>query len=548
MNSAARDSILSPEARQAAANQSKLALDFAVAALRAGDVGKAEQLLRQRLFEDSSDANALIKLGEIISGQGRTDEAILIYRRTLRVAPQTHQVRLALAQSLQGLGEFDEALKQLEALPESIQMNFTIRAMKAALLGLLGRHSAEILLYEQLLDEQPNHPSMFMSYGNALKYAGRSEEAVAALRKAIKANTAYGEAWWSLANIKTATFEPRDVAAMRKALKGKINQTDALHLLFALGKAFEDQGDYEQSFRHYDMGNRLRSSNLRPEQMSVTPFVDAVIASYTKELFERHAESGHPSHEPIFIVGLQRSGSTLIEQILASHSEIEGTAELLAMQQLWDRLVRSVEAKGRNIFQEIAALDASSFAEIGAEYLERTRPFRMTDKPYFVDKLPANWMHVGFIRLVLPNAKIIDARRHPMACGFSNFKQHYATGVTFSYSQESIGIFYRDYWRLMSHFDRVQPGAIHRVTNERLIEDPESEVRRMLDFIGLAFEPACLEFHSNRRAVRTASAEQVRRPINSDGIDYWRHYEQWLGPMKQAMGEALNGWDARSGE
>jgi hypothetical protein len=252
---------------------------------------------------------------------------------------------------------------------------------------------------------------------------------------------------------------------------------------------------------------------------------------------------GCKAADPIFVVGLHRSGSTLIEQILASHPMIEGTTEIYGMQHLWNRLARSGAARGRGPFQQLAALDADELCAYGQEYLDRTRPFRATDRPYFVDKLPANWMNLGLIRAALPNARVIDARRHPMACGFSNFKQHYAFGITFSYSQQSIGAFYRDYWRFMRHFDEVQPGAVHRVLNEALIEDPEGEIRRMLDFIGLPFDPACLEFHANKRAVRTPSAEQVRRPINRSGVDQWRNFEPWLGEMKAALGPALEAWD-----
>jgi hypothetical protein len=222
---------------------------------------------------------------------------------------------------------------------------------------------------------------------------------------------------------------------------------------------------------------------------------------------------------------------------------IEGTVELTIMSQIWERLGRFAALSGRGPFQELHRLDGAEIRKIGEEYLERSRAFRLSDRPYFVDKLPANWMNLGLIRLALPNARIIDARRHPMACGFSNFKQNYASGISFSYSQESIGHFYSDYMRFMDHIERVQPGAVHRVLNERLIDDPEGETRALLDFVGVPFEPACLESHKNKRAIQTPSAEQVRRPINRDGVDSWRPYEPWLGPLKQALGDALENWD-----
>jgi tetratricopeptide (TPR) repeat protein len=382
-----------------------------------------------------------------------------------------------------------------------------------------------------------------MSLGNALKTVGRTDEAVAALRKAIAVRPTYGEGYWTLANFKAFQFTDDDIAAMRKALKGKLSDIDALHFHFALGKAFEDRNQYPASFRHYDQGNRIRMKEFTPEAMTATRHVNMAIATYSKPLFDEFAGAGCETRDPIFVLGLHRSGSTLVEQILASHPLIEGTTEITVMQQLWERLARSAVASGRTGFDEIRRQKPDDIRRIGEEYLERTRAFRLTDKPYFVDKLPANWMNVGLIRLALPNAKIIDARRHPMACGFSNFKQNYASGVGYSYSQQAVGHLYRDYWRFMRHIDEVQPGAVHRVINERLIDDPEGEVRRLLDFIGVPFDPACLDFHNNKRAVRTPSAEQVRRPINRDGVDYWRHYEPWLGPLKEALGPALEKWD-----
>jgi tetratricopeptide (TPR) repeat protein len=381
-----------------------------------------------------------------------------------------------------------------------------------------------------------------MTLGTALNYAGKREEAVEALRRAIKLEPTFGEPWWSLANLKSFRFDERDIAAMEAALRRELRPIDALHFHFALGRAFEGRGEYLRSFEHYAEGNRLRASSLTTAQMYVTPFVDAQIATFSAGLLDHYEDAGCPEEGPIFVVGLQRAGSTLIEQILASHPQIEGTAELMTMQNLWDELAALGASNGRNVFDQVAHSDPSVFRKIGEEYLLRTRAYRIEGKRFFVDKLPANWMNVGLIRLALPKAKIIDARRHPMACGFSNFKQHYATGVTFAYSQESIGRFYTDYLRLMRHFDAVQPRAIHHVINEKLIEDPEGEVRRMLDYVGVPFDAACLDFHSNKRAVHTPSAEQVRRPINREGVDAWRNYEPWLGPLREALGQSLDNW------
>jgi tetratricopeptide (TPR) repeat protein len=535
-----------PAAVRPRSNTSSLAVEQAVAALRSGEPAEAERALRAHLLANPHDATALAKLGDIVRDQGRPSEAILLYRRALQADRAIHPVRIALARLLHARGEPQLALDQIEQLPAPIRASFDLQAFEAALLGQLGRHDPEIAVYEKLVAVRPDAPSLWNSLGNALKYAGRTDDAVRALRRSVGVRPGYGEGWWSLANVKTVRFEARDLSAMRKALAARPAPEDALHLHFALGKALEDRNDYEQSFRYYAEGNRIRAAGFSPEQMRATAFVDRTIAAFGGPLFDRLRGSGDPSSDPIFIVGLQRSGSTLVEQILASHPQIEGTSELLVMQQLWGDVARESEAKGRSIWQDLSRLAPERLRRLGSDYLERTRQFRRTNRPYFIDKLPANWMNAGLIRLALPNAKIIDARRHPMACGFSNFKQQYATGVAFAYSQQSIGAFYADYLRLMDHFDRVQPGAVHHILNERLIDDPEGEVRRLLDFVGVPFDSACLEFHRNGRAVATPSAEQVRRPINRDGVDYWRKYEAWLDPLKDALGPALDDWDKAS--
>ncbi len=535
-----------PAAARPLPNASALALERAVAALRSGEPAEAERALRAHLLVCPHDALALAKLGDLVRDQGKAREAVLLYMRAIGADPSRHLIRIALARLLNARGEPKSALDQIEQLPDRIRTEFDVQALEAALLGQLGRHEPEIAIYERMVASRPDEPPLWNSLGNALKYAGSTERAVRALRRAVAVRSGYGEGWWSLANVKTARFNGRDLSAMRKALSAKPSNVDALHLHFALGKALEDRNEYEQSFCHYAEGNRLRAASFPPEQMRATTFVDRAIAAFDARLFARLGGSGNPSRDPIFIVGLQRSGSTLVEQILSSHPLVEGTSELLVMQQLWSDLASDCDRTGRSLWQGLERLPPKRLRDLGSEYIERTRQFRRTDRPYFIDKLPANWMNVGLIRLALPNAKIIDARRHPMACGFSNFKQHYATGVAFSYSQASIGRFYSDYLRFMDHFDQVQPGAIHRLLNERLIDDPEGEVRRLLEFVGVPFHPACLEFHRNNRSVNTPSAEQVRRPINRDGVDYWRRYESWLGPLKEALGSAIHEWDKPS--
>lgn len=496
-------------------------------------------LLRDRLVEDPSDAHALAALAEISVEDRRIEEATLLLRRAADADPAPER-RIALIGHLQKHNFAALALRELEQLPTSVRERFEVGAIEAKTLSHLGMHQEQIRVYERMLREKPDKPGIWMNLANALKTVGRTDEAVRALKRATKLKPTLGQAYWTLANFKSYKFTPADIAQMQQALRAKLDIDEALHIHFALGKAYEDRSDYDASFRHYSAGNALRTKQIDPDQVSITGMVDDVMQHCTPDLFQRLEGSGCPAPDPIFVFGLHRSGSTLIEQILASHPEIEGTAELTVVNTIVSRLRR---LSGQSIGGFISTLTASQVKEIGEQYLELTRPFRHTKRVYFVDKMPGNWSNLPIIRLALPNAKLIDARRFPLACGFSNFKQNYATGVAFSYNLRAIGEFYRDYWRFMRHFDAVQPGAVHRVLNERLIEDPEGEVRRLLEYVGVPFAESCLEFHTNTRAVRTPSAEQVRRPINRDGVDYWRHYEPWLGELKDALGPALEGWD-----
>jgi tetratricopeptide (TPR) repeat protein len=514
-------------------------IELAAAALRDGNPALARQMLQDRLLNDPMDSDALAKLAEIATAERHIEEATILLRRAVAADPSPPR-RMALVMHLQRFASPALALKEIADLPPAMRGRFDIKTVEAALNGALGDHDRQIALYREMARERPGTAALWVSLGNALKTVGRTDDAVGALQRAIKVQPTFGEAWWTLANFKSFRFSDRDLAQMRQALRKKLGDEDALHIHFALGKAYEDRGDYEQSFRNYAAGNALRANTFRPEDKSVSSLVDESLAAFTPDFFERNKGAGCDEKGPIFVVGLHRSGSTLIEQILASHPLIEGTTELAVMNNLRDRLARSA---GMTTAEAIARLEPAEFAAIGEEYLEKTRPFRQTDRPYFVDKMPGNWMNLALIRLALPNARIVDARRHPMACGFSNFKQNYATGLGFSYSLETIGTFYRDYWRYLRWFDEMQPGAVHRVINERLIEDPEGEVRQLLDHVGVPFDPACLEFHKTERAIRTPSAEQVRRPINREGVDYWRHYEPWLGELKKALGPALDEWD-----
>jgi tetratricopeptide (TPR) repeat protein len=514
-------------------------LGLAYAALRAGNVVQARQMLQERLLQHPEDADALSMLAEVAAGQRSFEEATMLLRRAV-VADDSPPRRMALVEHLRRYASPALALKELEQLPQAFLERYDVMGIEAGLRGTLGQHERQIVLYQRIAKQRPNEPGIWVSLANCLKTVGRTSEAVKALQRATKAEPSFGESWWTLANFKSFRFSANDMKQMRQLLLGRLASDDALNIHFALGKAYEDAGAWEQSFQHYAAGNALRADTFTEDQRSVTALVDESIAAFTPQFFERNIGSGFSAPDPVFVVGLHRSGSTLVEQILASHPLVEGTTELAVMNAVRDRLARSARLSPP---AAVAALEKDRFASIGAEYIEKTRAFRLTDRPYFVDKMPGNWLNIPLIRAALPNAKIIDTRRHPMACGFSNFKQNYAMGVGFSYSQETIGTFYQDYWRFMRHVDEVQPGSVHRLINERLIEDPEGEVRRLLDYLELPFDATCLEFHKTDRAIRTPSAEQVRKPINREGVDYWRHYEAWLDPLKMALGPALDHWD-----
>lgn len=439
-------------------------------------------------------------------------------------------------------GPEGKALRLLRALPDELRQRFDVKAHEADLLGKLGRHDEEAALLGDLIASHPDVPGLRLSLANALKILGRRDDAIAAARAALSDRPGYGKAWWMLADLKTYKFADAEVDAMQAALGSAETQADRLHFDFALGLAFEQRGDAESAFAHYAQGKAAVAASLPPNVMRVTERIDAAIDTFTPDFFARRQGFGNPSIAPIFILGLHRSGSTLVEQILAGHSQIEATSELPIIGKLMRSIALDPAVPGESAMAKIESLDAARTVALGAEYLACAQDYRSTEKPRFIDKMPANWLHLGFIRLILPNATIIDARRHPMAAGFSNFRQHYTRGAAWAASLESIGHYYRDYLRLMRHFDQVTPGWVHHVVNEGLIEDFEPEVRRLLAHVGGEFEPACLEFHRSGRPVRSASAEQVRRPVNRDGVDQWRAFEPWLGPLRAALGDALEDW------
>jgi hypothetical protein len=421
--------------------------------------------------------------------------------------------------------------------------------LEASILARLGDQAGAIALYEAMLAAHPRSPMGWMSYGHALKTVGRRDDAVAAYRKAVEMSPQLGEVWWSLANLKTHRFEADDVAVMRKQLaRADLRDDDRLHLEFALGRAMEDGRDFHASFEAYARGNAIRRAQLRHSADDTHDQAARSRLLLDADFFAARAGWGCQAADPIFVVGLPRSGSTLVEQILASHSQVEGTMELPDILTLVRRLDHPNGRKEPGRYPEaLAELSADEARALGEEYLERTRIQRRTDRPFFIDKLPNNWLHVGLIQLILPNATVIDARRHPLGCCVSGFKQHFARGQAFSYDLADIGRYYRDYVALMAHVDAVLPARVHRVIYERMVADTEGEVRRLLAHAGLPFEDACLSFWTNDRAVRTASSEQVRQPIFDDALDHWRNFEPWLGPLKQALGPVLDAYPEAPG-
>ena len=506
-------------------------------AMTANDLPRAEALLRGRLKAQPFDVAAIRLMAELAARVGRPRDAETLLRRALELAPGFAAARANLASLLYRQNRFAEAAAELDRVLESGEANPSSRNLLAVALGRIGDYDEALRLYEELTPAFPDHPKLWMSYGHILKTVGRQEESIAAYRQALASKPDLGEVWWSLANLKTVRFDNTDVATMEHALEGELEPDDRLHLHFALGKAWGDAGEAEKSFQHFAAGNAQRKAEQDYDPDATTAQVDGMIATLTPEFLAAHKGWGDPAPDPIFILGLPRAGSTLVEQILACHSAIEGTMELPDIPYLAAREARAQGLIPRDWPQAVATLDAGKLAALGAEFLERTRVQRKTGKPFYIDKLPNNWAYAGFIHLILPNARIIDARRHPLDCCFSNFRQHFAKGQAFTYDLTDIGRYYADYVRAMDHYDRVLPGRVHRVIHERLLDDPEREVRALLAYLGLPFEDACLEFHRSSRPVRTASSEQVRRPINRDGVGQWLPFEPWLEPLRAALGD-----------
>lgn len=513
-------------------------------ALCENNIPVAEHTLRAVLKARPTDVAAIRMLAETAMRLGRYEDAENLLARCVELAPGFTAARHNYATVLYRHNKPVDAIRELDRLLGEEPENPSYLNLKAAALGRIGEYEAAIEHYARVLRRHAGHPKTWMSYGHALKTVGRQAAAIDAYRRALALQPGLGEVWWSLANLKTVTFSDEEQAAMAAQIsRPDLGREDRFHLHFALGKALEDQGDWAASFEHYARGNALRRESLAYEAAETELHVRRSTALLTRDFVHARQGQGCPAPDPIFIIGLPRSGSTLVEQILSSHSQVEGTQELpdiIAMaRQLGGRARKS---SGGAYPEVLASLGPDELKALGEEYLERASVHRKLGRPYFIDKMPNNWAHLGLIQLILPNAKIIDARRHPLGCGFSAFKQHFARGQGFTYDLTDLGRYYGDYVALTAHFDAILPGRVHRVIYERMVADPEGETRALLDYCGLPFEDDCLRFYENDRAVRTASSEQVRRPIFTDAADHWRNYEAWLGPLKAALGDVLEAY------
>ena len=531
-------------AEQLRASVRNPALKGAAKALSLGRLSQAENELRACLTRHPNDAEALHLMGETLLRLGRFADAEVVLAYALELDAAQDGVRFAYGDALIHQQKGAEALSQAEYLLRKKPDDPAYLNLLAAALGLIGDDARVLEIYERLSAEYPKQPRIWLNYGHALRTVGRRDDAVAAYRRCIALAPGLGDAYWSLANLKVAAFAQAEEAAMLAQIaRPDLGADDRLHLHYALGKALEDRGDYAASFDHYCRGAQLRKASTPYDADETTALVQRSKAIFTPEFFADRRAAGAPSGAPIFIVGLPRSGSTLVEQILASHSSVEGTRELPDIGFIARDLGWMTQARdGAQYPAGVANLDRARLAEYGRRYLDRTRIHRKLGRPFFVDKMPNNFQHIGLIQLILPGAKIIDARRHPLGTCFSTFKQHFAQGQHFSYDLGDLGRYYRDYVDLMRHFEAALPGRIHRVVYEDLVENTETVVRGLLAYCGLPFEDACLKFYETDRSVRTVSSEQVRRPIFRAGISQWQHYEPWLDPLKESLGQVLEDW------
>jgi tetratricopeptide (TPR) repeat protein len=501
-----------------------------------GDVFGAEALVRGFLMSHGNHIEGMRLLARIGMQLEVLDDAEFLLESVLVLAPDYHAARYEYSIVLNQRHKYARALEEAERLVRLDPTDRAFQIARASAFVGLGNHEAAIQVYRNLAEQTPEAPDLHLSIGHALKTLGRQSQAIESYRRAAAVRPSFGDAYWSLANLKTYRFTDQEMSAMRAQAAGDVSLVDRYHLCFALGKALEDRAEYPESFRFYERGNALKRAESRydPAQIERTARLNAGLC--TREFFTARRGQGCDRADPIFIVGLPRAGSTLLEQILASHSKVEGTAELADIPRLVHRLNgRDQRGPSARYPAVLAELTPEQLNRCGENFIRDTQVYR-TGLPHFIDKMPNNFRHIGLLQLILPNAKIIDARREPIACCFSNFKQLFASGQEFTYSFEDIARYYRCYVELMAHWDAVLPGKVLHVEYEEVVADLEGNVRRILEFCELEFEPACIDFYKTERSVRTASSEQVRQPIFKEGLEQWRHFEPYLEPLRKELG------------
>ena len=503
-----------------------------------GRILKAEDICRQFLKKVPDHVEGMRLLASIGSRLGVLDDAEFLLESAAKLAPDNIQVRIDYIQVLRKRQKFERACEEAQRLLETSPDNPQFLSLYAIESMQTGDYETALEVFDDVLEKMPRDPGTLTSKGHALKTRGDYDAAVETYRAALASQPGHGEAYYSLANLKVYSFSASEVSAMEEQVQetSDLPYMDRVYLHFALGKAYEDQENFEKSFKCYARGNELKKAQSRYDADQMTEDLAAQQEVCTAEFFAARAGYGEDAPDPVFILGLPRAGSTLLEQILSSHSQVDGTLELPNILSLSQRLRRLGRGGDNKPYPEnLAELSREDCTRFGQEFMRDTRIHRQ-GAPFFIDKMPNNFRHIGLIKLILPNAKIIDARRHPMACCFSGYKQLFAEGQEFTYSLEDIGQYYRDYVQLMDHWDKVLPGFVLRVMNEDVVEDLEAQVRGILEFCNLPFEEACLEFHRTRRNIRTPSSEQVRQPVNRSGLEYWLNYEPWLEPLKDRLG------------
>jgi tetratricopeptide (TPR) repeat protein len=532
-------------AKVAAAEHGRLAalppeLVSVTSMIEEGRLYQAEQLCRAFLQANPHHIEGMRLLALLGIRLSIYDDAEFLLESCVELAPDYWLARFDYVNILHRRQKFEKALEQATILRQRFPGNQAFELAYANENVAIGQFDTALEVYDQVIAAHPSMEQPHLSRGHALKTLGRLEDGIESYRNAYRARADFGDAYWSLANLKTYRFSDDEIGQMESQLNRKETAlVDRYHLSFALGKAFEDRQDFETAFKRYEQGNRLKLEECRYDADSADAAMRRQARVCTRELFEAKADMGAPHADPIFIVGLPRAGSTLLEQILASHSQVDGTMELPNIIALAHRLngrrMLSDEAKYPALLSE---LDAATLSRLGDEFIRDTRIHRQ-DAPRFIDKMPNNFQHIGLIHLILPNARIIDARRHPMGCCFSGFKQLFADGQEFTYGQQPIGRYYRAYTELMKHWDEVLPGKVLRVHYEHVVADLETQVRRILEFLDLPFEESCLEFHRTDRSVRTPSSEQVRQPIYTSGVDQWRNFEPYLGELSSLLADLI---------